>query len=280
MNARVPELPAHVEATIHSFLRSHARSEGVEGAVVGLSGGIDSALVARLASDALGPDRVLGVLLPDAAFSEALRKETEEYADALGIERRTVVITSIENAFRAALPDIPDRVTWGNTKARIRMTTLYALARERHRLVLGTGNRSEILLGYFTKHGDGGVDLLPIGELYKTQVRALAARLELPDPVRARAPSAGLWPDQTDEAELGLGYAEIDRILVALQQGERVGEIARETALPLENVRGIADRVKRNLHKRVPAPMAKVGTDVSATGGHAGPSHGAPRARP
>ncbi len=277
MSARVPDLPPHAEATIHAFLRSYVRSEGIEGAVVGLSGGIDSALVARLASDALGKDRVLGVLMPDAVFSDALRKETEQYADALGIERQTVVITSIENAFRAALPDIPDRVTWGNTKARIRMTTLYALSRERHRLVLGTGNRSEILLGYFTKHGDGGVDLLPIGELYKTQIRALAAQLELPGPIRARAPSAGLWPDQTDEAELGLGYAEIDQILVALQQGESVGEIARETALTLETVRGIADRVERNLHKRVPAPMAKMGRAASATRGPAEPSHGARR---
>ncbi len=277
MSARVPDLPPHAEATIHAFLRSYVRSEGIEGAVVGLSGGIDSALVARLASDALGKDRVLGVLMPDAVFSDALRKETEQYADALGIERQTVVITSIENAFRAALPDIPDRVTWGNTKARIRMTTLYALSRERHRLVLGTGNRSEILLGYFTKHGDGGVDLLPIGELYKTQIRALAAQLELPGPIRARAPSAGLWPDQTDEAELGLGYAEIDQILVALQQGESVGEIARETALTLETVRGIADRVERNLHKRVPAPMAKMGRTASATRGRAEPSHGARR---
>ncbi|MFZ0699889.1 MAG: NAD+ synthase [Thermoplasmata archaeon] len=276
----MPELPAHAAATIHSFLRSHVLGDGIEGVVVGLSGGIDSALVVRLAADALGKDRVLGVLLPDAAFPEALRAETEAYADTLGIERRTVVITPIENAFRAALPEVADRVTWGNTKARIRMTTLYALARERRRLVLGTGNKSEILLGYFTKYGDGGVDLLPIGDLYKTQVCVFAAQLELPAPVRQRPPSAGLWPDQTDEAELGLGYAEIDRILAALEEGESVGEIARATALSLETVRGIADRVERNLHKRVPTPIAKLSGKTIATGGHAEPSHGARRARP
>lgn len=280
MNVRVPTIPPHTQATIHSFLRAHVGGNGIEGVVIGLSGGIDSALVARLARDALGADRVLGVLLPDAAFPPALREETESYADALRIERRTVVITPIENAFRSALPDIPDRVTWGNTKARIRMTTLYAISRERRRVVLGTGNKSELLLGYFTKHGDGGVDLLPIGDLYKTQVRALAAELELPGPIRERAPSAGLWEDQTDEAELGLEYAEIDRILVGLEQGASVGEIARATTLALETVRDITDRVERNAHKRTPTPVARIGASEGARHERVGPAHGAGGDRP
>lgn len=259
MSALAPVLPARAEAMIHSFLREHALGHGIEGVVIGLSGGIDSALVARLARDALGRERVLGVLLPDAPFAEPLRRETESYADALGIERRTIGIAPMEEAFRKALPDVVDRVTWGNTKARIRMTTLYALARERRRIVLGTGNKSELLLGYFTKYGDGGVDLLPIGDLYKTQVRALAAKLDLPVPVRERPPSAGLWEDQTDEADLGLGYAEIDRILMGIERTRSVGEIARETALPLETVRGIVDRVELNRHKRLPVPLLKIG---------------------
>jgi NAD+ synthase len=259
VSALAPVLPARAEAMIHSFLREHALGHGIEGVVIGLSGGIDSALVARLARDALGRERVLGVLLPDAPLAEPLRRETESYADALGIERRTIGIAPMEEAFRKALPDVVDRVTWGNTKARIRMTTLYALARERRRIVLGTGNKSELLLGYFTKYGDGGVDLLPIGDLYKTQVRALAAKLDLPVLVRERPPSAGLWEDQTDEADLGLGYAEIDRILMGIERTRSVGEIARETALPLETVRGIVDRVELNRHKRLPVPLLKIG---------------------
>ncbi len=280
MSALAPVLPAHVEVAIHSFLREHARGNGIEGAVLGLSGGIDSALVARLAADALGKERVLGVLLPDATFPGPLREETESYADALGIERRTIGIVPTEAAFRAALPDVVDRVTWGNTKARIRMTTLYALARERHRLVLGTGNKSELLLGYFTKYGDGGVDLLPIGDLYKTQVRALAAQLDLARAVRAGPPSAGLWEDQTDEGDLGLGYAEIDRILMGVERTMSVGEIARETALPLETVRGIVDRVEANRHKRVPAPVLKIGLRTIGIDWRDEPSHGAARGRP
>ena len=259
MSDGLPQLPAHAESSIHQFLRAHALAGGNSGVVVGLSGGIDSALTARLARDALGAARVLGVLLPDARFPPNLRSETEEYGRSLGIEVRTVPIEPATRAFAEMLPEVGDRVTLGNIVARTRMNVLYALARERRRLVVGTGNKSELLLGYFTKYGDGGVDLLPIGDLYKTEVRALAARLGLPKAVQERPPSAGLWEGQTDEEELGLPYSTIDRILAGLERLRSEEEIAESTGLPLDEVRRVAERVAASRHKRRAAPVAKIG---------------------
>jgi NAD+ synthase len=254
-----PRPPAHVVPTVLTFLRAHALAPGLRGAVVGLSGGIDSALTARLARDALGPEHVVGVLLPDAAYPSELLAETQGYGRSLGIETRTIPITPAFEAFRAALPPTDDRVGLGNVKARIRMIVLYAVARETQRLVVGAGNKSELLMGYFSKYGDGGVDLLPIGDLYKTDVRALAAELGLPAPILERPPSAGLWSGQTDEEELGASYADIDRVLRGLEELRREEEIVAQTGLPREKVRAILARVEANRHKRRLPPVAKVG---------------------
>jgi NAD+ synthase len=259
VNDLVPHLPNHTTSTLHQFLRAHALPPAAEGVVVGLSGGIDSALCARLAADALGAGRVLGVLLPTPGFPDALRSETEEYAQSLGIEHRTLSLDEVARAFRALLPEVTDRVTNGNTLARVRMTVLYALARERNRVVLGTGNKSELLLGYFTKYGDGGVDLLPIGDLYKTQLRELAEELGLPAVIRDRPPTAGFWEGQTDEGELGHTYADLDRILSGFEQLYRPEEIATRTGFSLEVVARVEDRVRLTRHKRRLPPVAKVG---------------------
>jgi NAD+ synthase len=251
--------PPGAAETIGRFLRAHALAHGLEGVVVGLSGGIDSALVARLARDALGPEHVLGVLLPDRATPADLVRETEEYGRSLGIEVRTLGIEPVEAAFRALLPEVTDRVSLGNTKARIRMTVVYALARERRRLVAGTGNKSELLLGYFTKYGDGGVDLLPIGDLYKGEVWGLAAELGLPEAIRQRTPTAGLWEGQTDEGELGASYAEVDTLLRGLEELRPEAEIVRRSGLPAARVRELLERVERHRHKRRLPPVAKLG---------------------
>jgi NAD+ synthase len=251
--------PAHAAETIGRFLRAHALGEGRDGVVVGLSGGVDSALVARLACDALGPEHVLGLLLPDAATPRSLVAETEAYGRGLGCEVRTVPIDPIERSFRAALPELSDRVSLGNTKARIRMTIVYAVARERHRLVAGTGNKSELLLGYFTKYGDGGVDLLPIGDLYKGEVWGLAEELGLPEAIRQRTPTAGLWEGQTDESELGVPYADVDRVLRGLERLTPEAGIVAATGLPAETVRALIARVEAHRHKRRLPPVAKLG---------------------
>jgi NAD+ synthase len=254
-----PRPPPHAARTIGEFLSAHALADGTNGVVVGLSGGVDSALVARLARDALGPERVLGVLLPDLHVGPELVAETAGYAAELGIAHRTVRIEPLEEAFRATVPELVDRVTLGNTAARIRMTVLYALARDAGRLVAGTGNKSELLLGYFTKYGDGGVDLLPIGDLYKTEVWALAEELGLPEPIRRRTPTAGFWPGQTDEGELGASYDDVDRVLRRLERLEREEEIVRGTGLPAVRVRAILARVEQHRHKRRLPPVAKLG---------------------
>ena len=255
----VPHLPDHAVETISAFLISHCLYHGNEGAVVGLSGGVDSALVARLARDALGAEKVLGVSMPDASYPGDLARETDQYARSLEIEYRSLGIEQIESAFGSVLPEITDRVTVGNTKARIRMALLYSLARERRRVVVGTGNKSELLLGYFTKYGDGGADLLPIGDLYKTEVWELSAQLHLPRSIRERPPTAGLWAGQTDEAELGLPYAQLDRILHGLERGISEEEIAVRTGQPLERVRQYAQRIVTHRHKRRTPPIPKIG---------------------
>ncbi|MFZ1023893.1 MAG: NAD+ synthase [Thermoplasmata archaeon] len=255
----VPHLQPHAEETIHQFLRHHAQGAGRGGVVIGLSGGIDSALVARLARDALGPSRVLGVLLPDAAYAPPLLEETMAYARGLGIGVRRIPIDSVEEAIRPLVPNADDQVAWGNVKARVRMILNYATAREVGFRVAGTGNKSEILLGYFTKYGDGGVDLVPIGDLYKTEVRELAQRLELPGPIRERAPTAGLWEGQTDEGELGVAYAEIDRILYGMEQLRTPSEIHGLTGIPNDVIDRIVLRVEQNRHKRRPPPIPKIG---------------------
>ncbi|HZY92757.1 MAG TPA: NAD+ synthase [Thermoplasmata archaeon] len=253
-----PRIPPYAESAIRAFLQAHGRDEGSTGLVVGLSGGVDSALAARLAADALGPENLLAVLLPDAAHPPELEQETLEYADGLGVRHRVLAIDPIESALHGLLPEVVDRASWGNVKARVRMLLLYAIAREERKRVLGTGNKSELLLGYFTKYGDGGVDLLPLGDLYKTQVWDLAAQLDLPKEVRERAPTAGLWPGQTDEAELGLPYSQLDMILFGLEQLLSPEEIASRTGLPLDTVRGVETRVLAHRHKRRLPPIPKL----------------------
>ncbi len=252
-------LPPHAATTIQAFLAAQVRDAGAAGVALGLSGGIDSALVARLAVDALGPGRVLVVLLPNRHVGTALVAETEAYARGLGLAPRTVPIDPIEEAFHRAVPEITDRLALGNTAARVRMTVLYALAREAGMLVAGTGNKSELLLGYFTKFGDGGVDLLPIGDLYKTDVAALAEELGLPREVRERPPSAGFWEGQTDEGELGVPYRDVDRILRRLERLAPEEEVVRSTGLDPGTVRSVLHRVQLHRHKRRLPPVAKLG---------------------
>lgn len=255
----VPRLAPHSEGTIHQFLRAHLAEARAAGYLVGLSGGIDSALCARLVRDAVGADRTHTLLLPDADYPPPLRAEVEGYARELGATFHEIRIDPPLQGFRAVVPDVTDRVSWGNVKARVRMTIDYLWAREHHLLVVGTGNKSELLMGYFTKWGDGGVDLLPLGDLYKTQLRELAARLELPRSVQERPPTAGLWEGQTDEEELGITYAELDQILFGLEQLRTPDEIAAATGFPVSRVREVEATVDRTRHKRRLPPIPKLG---------------------
>ena len=203
---------------IVSWLRDYATGAGARGYVVGLSGGIDSACTAVLCQQAMG-DNVLGVLMP--CYSTGQDAEMAcLLADAFGIRTVTVALEPVYDALVAELPPGTSQLARANIKPRLRMSALYALAQTHGYLVAGTGNKSELEVGYFTKYGDGGVDLEPLGELYKVHVRQLALELGIPQPIIDRPPSAGLWEGQTDEEEMGITYDALDTTLAAIESGE------------------------------------------------------------
>ncbi len=255
----VPQLPTIASSTIEQFIRAHVEQAQALGALVAMSGGVDSSVVVALGRRALGADRVAGLLLPDGIQSRELTEETLAFAAQLGVSTRTIAIDGVEKAVRTAMPELQDRVAIGNVKARIRMLLLYAQAWGERRIVLGTGNKSELLLGYFTKYGDGAADLLPLGDLYKTEVWELAEVLDIPPAIRKRPPTAGFWEGQTDEAELGLPYRDLDRILFGYEQLRSEEEIAQQTGMPLATVQQVLHRVTANRHKRRLPPIPKIG---------------------
>lgn len=244
---------------VTGFLREYVQRTGSKGLVLGLSGGLDSALVAALATEALGAERVDASYLPGTTSHADDRSSAEEVAEHLGLALNEVSVAGAVEAIEPLLGVEPDRAVVGNLQARLRMAVLYARAQATGRLVVGTGNKSELLVGYFTKHGDGGVDLLPIGDLYKSQVGVLAEAVGLPERVRTRAPTAGLWRGQTDEAELGLPYATLDIVLAGLERQADAERIAEAADLEKGEVERIAGLVRSTWHKRNAPPIAKVG---------------------
>jgi NAD+ synthase len=193
------------------FLRAEFEKSGVENAVIGLSGGIDSALSAALTSEALGPERLHCVLMPYRTSSPESISDAMLLVDKLNCSHEIVDISPVVDAFIAHEPDM-DRIRRGNIMARTRMITLYDRSAKNRALVVGTGNKTEILLGYTTLFGDSACAINPIGQLYKTQVWALARHLGVPEEMIIKAPSADLWQGQSDEEELGFTYKEVDRL--------------------------------------------------------------------
>lgn len=243
---------------IIDFIRNDTLKAGVNGAVVGISGGIDSALAATFAVKALGNDKVLGIHMPESGLTPAEDSEdAKALASWLDIEFRTIDISGIISAFTAAAAgsESADRLSMGNLKARIRMSLLYFHANRMNRLVIGTGNKTEILLGYFTKYGDGGVDLEPIGGLYKTEVWELSRRFGIPDSLITKKPSAGLWAGQTDEAELGISYVKVDQVLKMLEQNEDPEIILSTLGISPEQLNSVISRIERSEHKRKTPPQ-------------------------
>lgn len=206
--------------TVVSWIASSVREAGLSGAVVGLSGGIDSAVVSGLCARALGPENVLGLIMPAHSVPQD-SEDAELTAKTWGIEYRIIDLSDIYDHFIRLLP-MGSPMANANLKPRLRMITLYHHANTLNRMVVGTGNRSEIMVGYFTKYGDAGVDLLPLAGLYKHQVRDIARDIGVPEQVIARPPSAGLWEGQTDEDEIGISYAELDRVLAAMHEGREI----------------------------------------------------------
>ena len=248
----------HVDV-IFSFLRHHFSESGRKGFVVGMSGGVDSSLVAKLCADAIGPSRVLGLALPEK-HGGSDEREARAWATKLDIDFRSIAIGPMVAALAKALK-IPrnDRVGLGNVKSRVRMIAWYQVARAENRLVIGAGNKSELALGYFTKMGDSGVDFLPIGDLYKTQVWEMARHLGLPRTIVDKVPTAGLWPGQTDEKELGIPYEDLDCVLLGIELQFHPDEIAERTGVDRKEVERIVRLVESNVHKRKMPLIPKLG---------------------
>jgi NAD+ synthase len=251
--------PAKWEAVIAAFLRRHLETSRTKGVVVGVSGGLDSAVVAALAVRALGKEKVLAIMLPSTDSDPKDKEHALLGCSALGLVPLEHSIGPIVEGLEKTMGYSPEARVKGNAKARARMLILYAEAQKRDYLVCGTGNKSETLTGYFTKHGDGGVDLQPIGDLYKTQVRELARHLGIPEPIIGKPPSAGLYPGQTDEGDMGLSYEELDSVLRGMELNLPLDAIAKRTGLPLKKVEKVEGMVRRTEHKRRLALIPKLG---------------------
>ncbi len=235
---------------IVEFVQNKVSEANAEGLVIGLSGGIDSTLAAFLACEAVGKDNVFGIVMPSTTTPTEDKLHGTVIAQLLGINYKEIAIDSILNEFLSVTQLEEDKLSIGNLKARIRMSIIYFYANSKNYLVSGTGNKSEILIGYFTKHGDGACDIEPIGDLYKTDVYQLAKYLEIPQEIIDKPPRAGLWNNQTDEDEIGMTYELLDKILYRnLEKDIDAKSIADELDIEVDEVNNIINRVYRNKHK-------------------------------
>ncbi len=244
---------------IVEFIKSKVSEAKTDGIVVGLSGGIDSTLTAYLACEAVGKDKVFGIIMPSTTTPTEDKIHGISIAQSLGIEYKEIAIDSILNEFLLMTQLEEDNLAIGNLKARIRMSIIYYFANQMNYLVSGTGNKSEILIGYFTKHGDGACDIEPIGDLYKTEVYKLSELMGIPQEIIDKPPRAGLWSNQTDESEIGMSYDLIDQILyLYTQKDEKNAEIASKLEIPVDDVDMIIDKMTRSEHKtKVPESPEK-----------------------
>ncbi len=239
------------------FIHSEITRIGLEHAVINLSGGIDSALSCFLAAEALGPQNVLAIRLPYRTSSPDSLADAQRVIDTTGVRSMTVEITDMVDPLIAKFPEM-DNVRKGNIMARERMIVLYDQSVAFRGLAVGTGNKTEILLGYTTLFGDAANALNPIGDLYKTQVRQLSRAMGVPEPIVAKAPSADLWVGQTDEGELGFTYEEVDKLLYLMVDHRYSPEDCVEAGFDPKFVDAVVKRVQRNHFKRILPPIAKL----------------------
>lgn len=248
-----------VERILCGFIREELAKAGYARGILGLSGGIDSSVCAALAARALGPENVTGVLMPYGETCPQDAKDAQDLARLLKIRTREIDIAPMVDAYFAAQPT-DDRNLRGNKMARERMSVLYDQSAREKALILGTSNKTELLIGYGTIHGDLACAVNPMGDLYKTQVRQLAEHLGLPGAIRNKVPTAGLWPGQTDEGEIGITYEELDRILHAIVDLRLTVEEVLGQGFAPDKVRRITGLIKNSEFKRRMPPIAKLST--------------------
>lgn len=249
--------PSLVENILTKFIRSETTRAGFSRGVINVSGGIDSALSLALTVKALGPENVLALCLPYKTSAPDSTDHARLLIDKFGCQSLTISITEMADPLIAREPDMSP-VRKGNIMARLRMIVAYDQSASFHGLVIGTGNKTEILLGYTTLFGDSACALNPLGDLYKTQVRQLAKALGIPDVIINKPPSADLWRDQTDEGELGFTYSEVDKLLCLLVDQRYLPAECVEAGFPEAFVKKVTDRIRQNQFKRLLPPIAKL----------------------
>jgi len=257
---RIRFLKVLPEKRIIDFIKKRVKEAKAKGGIIGVSGGIDSSVVAILTKRALDK-KVIFLWLPfvkDCVFEKNLSLLEKKLTPKI----KKIYLGDIYKKLLEILPkgkgSFKEKISRGNLKPRLRMTVLYYFANLYNLLVIGTTNRTEREIGYFTKFGDGGVDIEPIGDLYKTEVIEMAKRLKVPKQIIETPPTAALWSDQTDQKELGLDYQNLDTVLKLLRQGFKKKEISHLTNIPLRKIEAIIQRKKNNIHKLFLPPIATV----------------------
>ena len=252
--------PATALPRLTTFIREQITNAGYTRGVLNLSGGLDSALACYLAAQALGPQNVLALRLPYRTSSPESLAHAQLVIDALGVQSLTLPITEMVAPLFARFPEM-SRLRQGNAMARARMIVLYDQSEAFHGLPIGTGNKTEILLGYTTIYGDSACAFNPLGDLYKTQVRQLARVVGVPEPILRKPPSADLWDGQTDEGELGFTYAEVDQVLSLLVDQQLSPEECVQAGFSEAFVQAVMARMRRTQFKRQLPPVAKLTAD-------------------
>ncbi len=250
-------IPSDTLDIVINFIKTRVNDAKSDGVVLGLSGGIDSAVTLSLAVNALGSDKVTGLIMP-FSVTESVNLATN-HAKSLNVDTKIINISDIVSSYKERSSLFSEKLSEGNLHSRIRMSLLYGAGFSSNYLVIGTSNKSELLIGYWTKWGDGGTDFLPIGDLYKSQVFELGNILEVPSEILVRKPTAELWPDQTDEEEFGFTYAELDNVLFELERFNSVPQIIEKTGISVKTIDKIKKLIRTSIHKRVFPPVCKIG---------------------
>jgi len=255
----IPFDPEYVEKVIGNFIKTYVETSGTKGVVIGLSGGVDSAVVSVLCMKTLGKKRVKCLFLPEKTTPKKDIEHKEMLVEMFDLDCRDIDISEIVEEISRISPIKPDKISLANIKARTRMILLYEYANSTKSIVCGTSNKSELLIGYFTKYGDGGADIMPIGDLYKTQVFQLARHLGIPEEIIKKPPSAGLWRGQTDEKEIGISYNILDQILYGLELKMSPHEIAEKIPVSIDVVKKVRGMRAKSQHKRRTPFIPKIG---------------------
>jgi NAD+ synthase len=243
---------------IEQFIQNYIKQSKTEGIVVGISGGIDSAVTTAVAVRAIGKDKVLGLILPSAKLDQSYEDDARKLAEQLGIKVKKIPISDLVEAFTINVDKeiAQNKLAVGNAMARLRMVLLYSYANHKNYLVIGTSNKTEIMVGYFTKYGDGGADFEPFGGLYKTHIRKLAKYLNIPKEIITKPPSAGLWKGQTDEGELGITFELLDKILLGLlERNYSKKQIMNELKIDAATLEKVQKMIQKSEHKRNMPPV-------------------------